>query len=92
MFSCNNGISGTLEKFHFSESNYSENLNIERKQQLINLAVTGNYIVRVRRKKPHSANRKKPIFDKRKEPKLPESDLLFRVIQAVPLQEQPLFF
>ena len=48
--------------------------------------------VRVRRKKPHSANRKKPIFDKRKEPKLPESDLLFRVIQAVPLQEQPLFF
>ena len=48
--------------------------------------------VRVRRKKPHSANREKPIFDKRKEPKLPESDLLFRVIQAVPLQEQPLFF
>ena len=45
MFSCNNGISGTLEKFHFSESNYSENLNIERKQQLINLAVTGNYIL-----------------------------------------------
>ena len=51
-----------------------------------------NFDVRVRRKKPHSANRKKPIFDKRKEPKLPESDLLFRVIQAVPLQEQPLFF
>lgn len=39
-----------------------------------------------------SASRKKPIFDKRKEPKLLESDLLFRVIQAVPLQERPLFF
>ena len=45
-------------------------------------------VVRVRRKKPRSASRKKPIFDKRKEPKLPESDLLFRVIQAVPIQEQ----
>lgn len=45
------------------------------------------YVVRVRRKKPRSASRKKPIFDKRKEPKLPELDLLFRVIQAVPIQE-----
>lgn len=50
------------------------------------------YCVRVRRKKPCSASQKKPIFDKRKEPKLLESDLLFRVIQAVPLQERPLFF
>ena len=41
--------------------------------------------VRVRRKKPRSASRKKPILDKRKEPKPPESDLLFRVIQAVPV-------
>ena len=48
--------------------------------------------VRVRRKKPCSASRKKPNFDKRKEPKLPELYLLFRVIQAVPLLERPLFF
>ena len=48
--------------------------------------------VRVRRKKPCSASRKKPNFDKRKEPKLPELYLLFRVIQAVPLLERSLFF
>ncbi len=65
---------------------YSSNGNI------LTIESINNNIVRVRRKKPRSANRKKPNFDKRKEPKLPESDLLFRVIQAVPLLERPLFF
>ena len=62
----------------------------------LNLATFRNWLykktVRVRQKKPCSASRKKPNFDKRKEPKLPELYLLFRVIQAVPLLERLEFF